>query len=95
MATRVPALIQLSDPRVAAQLVLTYMDSYLTKFTWQGMCVDTQQDEKQSLSIDRTIHPHTCLACEEVFTLHVDLGSREMRRTRRKLNRVLFEVSYL
>ena len=29
MATRIPALIQLSDPRVAAQLVVTISDSSL------------------------------------------------------------------
>ena len=45
MATRVPALIQLSDPRVAAQLVLYYEGrkiEFVPNFTYLGVIMQTK-----------------------------------------------------
>ena len=58
MATRIPALIQLSDPRVAAQLVIIYIDEASTYiFSRSRVIVD------HHMSFCQTGRPVACAQC--------------------------------
>ncbi len=48
MATRIPALIQLSDPRVAAQLVIIIATCWLAKTFSSRACESRQLDSSET-----------------------------------------------